>query len=224
MTFSIAARCERSGSFGVAIASSSPAVASRCAFVSAGVGAAITQNVTDPRLGPALLDALWHGATAEEAVAKVAETAEHLDFRQFGCVDTKGRAKLFSGESSLGVVHEITGPNFVTAGNLLASTGVIDSIASAFHEHVDVELSERLMRCLEAAIAAGGEAGPVRSAGMLIATTEPWPTTNLRVDDHDEPIAELRRILDLWKPQAEAYVTRALDPTQAPSYGVPGDE
>jgi uncharacterized Ntn-hydrolase superfamily protein len=82
------------------------------------------------------------------------------------------------------------------------------------------------MAALQAAVAAGGEAGPVRSAGLLVAGRESWPYVDLRIDwlDEDCPVAALARAYEVYAPQADAYVTRALDPTAAPSYGVPGDE
>ncbi len=76
---------------------------------------------------------------------------------------------------------------------------------------------------MQAGLTAGGEAGPVRSAGLLLADKVPWPVADLRVDWHDDPIGELARLWELWKPQLDAYVTRALDPDAAPSYGVPGE-
>ncbi|MDA3888420.1 MAG: DUF1028 domain-containing protein, partial [Allgaiera sp.] len=83
---------------------------------------------------------------------------------------------------------------------------------------------DRLIAGLEAGLAAGGEAGPVHSAGLLIVDRQPWPWAELRIDWSDAPIAELRKAWKVYAPQAEDYVTRALDPTAAPSYGVPGDE
>jgi uncharacterized Ntn-hydrolase superfamily protein len=77
---------------------------------------------------------------------------------------------------------------------------------------------------MTAGIVAGGEEGPVHSAGMLVVDRTPWPLADLRVDWHDsDPIAELRRLWDLWRPQMDGYITRALNPTAAPSFGVPGD-
>jgi uncharacterized Ntn-hydrolase superfamily protein len=84
-------------------------------------------------------------------------------------------------------------------------------------------LVERLVRALEAGLAAGGEAGPVRSCGLVAVDRVSWPIADLRVDWHDAPIAELRALWGVWEPQMQDYVTRALDPTTAPSYGVPGD-
>ena len=224
MTFSIAARCARTGAFGVAISSSSPSVGSRCPNVRAGVGAVSTQNVTDPSLGPAVLDALASGKDAHAALAHVTKTATHLEYRQLTVVDIRGNAAVFSGDKSLGINAEEISTNVAAAGNLLANANVIASMVAFFEEHGDLELGDRLIGSLEAGLKAGGEAGPVKSAAVLVATTAPWPTTNLRVDWDDDPIGKLREAHDIWAPQAADYLTRALDPTTAPSYGVPGDE
>ena len=224
MTFSIVGRCARTGALGVAISSSSPAVASRCAFVRAGVGAAATQNVTDPRLGPALLDAMSRGAGAAAAVAEVRAVAVHAEYRQISAVDSGGGAAVFSGTSSLGVNGEAVGDGCVAAGNLLASLDVLRACVDAFSTNAAQELEERLVRALEAGLAAGGEAGPVHSAGLLVAHDVAWPVSNLRVDWSETPIADLRALWTLWAPQRDDYVTRALEPAAAPSYGVPGDD
>ena len=224
MTISIAARCERTGSFGVAISSSSPAVGARCPNVRAGVGAVSTQNVTDPRLGPALLDALENGLGAHEALAEVSATATFPEFRQLTVVDSQGRSAVYSGDKSLGINAEVIMDNVAAAGNLLANPDVITAMVIAFNDAPERELADRLIHCLEAGVLAGGEAGPVKSAAVLVATNVAWPSTNLRVDWDDNPIEKLRATYEIWAPQAVDYVTRALDPTSAPSYGVPGDE
>lgn len=224
MTISIAARCERTGAFGVAISSSSPSVGSRCPNVRAGVGAVSSQNVTDPRLGPELLDALASGLDAKTALAKVSAGATHPEFRQLTVVDANGVSAVFSGEKSLGINAEVTEPNVAAAGNMLANPDVIQAMVTYFNANESKELADRLIGCLEAGVAAGGEAGPVHSAAVLVATDVAWPSTNLRVDWDDYPIQKLREIYSVWAPQAVDYVTRALNPTAAPSYGVPGDE
>lgn len=224
MTFSIAARCVRTGAFGVAISSSSPAVGARCPNVRAGVGAVCTQNVTDPRLGPLLLDTLESGLDARTALAKVSREASYPEYRQLTVVDSQGRSAVFSGEKSLGINAEELAPDVAAAGNLLANASVIAAMVEQFFDAAEAELGERLVRALEAGLRAGGEAGPVRSAAVLVATDVAWPSTNLRVDWDDDPIAALRVAHDAWAPQARDYVTRALNPTSAPSYGVPGDE
>ena len=224
MTISIAARCERTGAFGVAISSSSPAVGSRCPNVRAGIGAVSSQNITDPRLGPALLDALESGLSAQAALDYVSSVATHPEFRQLTVVDATGAAAVFSGAKSLGINAEVTANNVAAAGNMLANDGVIQAMVDSFAAHPEKELADRLISALEAGVAAGGEAGPVHSAAVLVATDVTWPSTNLRVDWDENPIVKLREIYKVWAPQAQDYVTRALNPNSAPSYGVPGDE
>jgi len=224
MTISIAARCERTGAFGVAISSSSPAVGSRCPNVRAGVGAVSSQNVTDPSLGPALLDALESGLGAHEALAKVSSVATHPEFRQLTVVDSTGESAVYSGEKSLGINAEVTAKNVAAAGNMLANSDVIQAMVNSFSATSDNELADRLIQALEAGVKAGGEAGPVHSAAVVVATEVSWPTTNLRIDWDENPISKLRDLYKVWAPQSQDYLTRALNPNSAPSYGVPGDE
>jgi len=224
MTISIAARCERTGAFGVAISSSSPAVGSRCPNVRAGVGAVSSQNVTDPSLGPALLDALESGLGAHEALAKVSSVATHPEFRQLTVVDNTGESAVYSGEKSLGINAEVTAKNVAAAGNMLANSDVIQAMVDSFSATSDNELADRLIQALEAGVKAGGEAGPVHSAAVIVATEVSWPTTNLRIDWDENPISKLRDLYKVWAPQSQDYLTRALNPNSAPSYGVPGDE
>ncbi len=229
MTFSVVGRCAATGAMGVAISSSSPAVAARCAWVRGGVGAVTTQNVTDPRLGPAMLDALEHGRDAEAALADVVanQPANVVAWRQLTAVDSYGRTAAWTGSQALGVHAQVVRDGVVIAGNLLSSPTVLGAAADAFEADASLPLGERLVAGLAAALAAGGEAGPVRSAGLLIADADPvytWPATDLRVDWHDEPVVELARLWQVWQPQQQAYLTRALAPDTAPSYGVPGDD
>jgi uncharacterized Ntn-hydrolase superfamily protein len=208
---------------GVAVTSSSPAVAARCAHARAGVGAVASQNVTDPRLGPKLLDLLAEERTAAEAIDLVVATEPAIEFRQLTAVDRSGQTGSFSGSGTLGTYAVLQGEDAVAAGNLLAGSEVVDAMVQAFADSAGRHLGSRLVRALQAGLEAGGEAGPVRSAGMLVAHEVAWPVADLRVDWHDEPITELARLWDLWEPQLDAYVTRALDPSAAPSFGVPGD-
>lgn len=225
MTFSIVARCAHSGQFGVAISSSSPAVAARCAHARAGVGAAATQNVTNPALGPLMLDQMAAGASAVVAVAAARDGDGFPDYRQLLAVDAAGATAVHSGPKALGLWASAEGRDCAAGGNLLANDRVPATMVSAF-EAAGGPLGDRLMAALEAAIVAGGEAGPVHSAGLLIVHRESWPYADLRVDWVDEgcPVGTLARAWEVYRPQADAYVTRALDPTSAPSYGVPGDE
>ncbi len=224
MTFSVVGRCERTGQLGVAVTSSSPAVAARCAWARAGVGAVSTQNVTDPSLGPRLLDLLASGRTAEDALQEVVATAPYVEYRQLSLVDAHGTTASYSGSQSLGIFGSARGRDCSAAGNLLAHDRVLPAGVDAFEAEPDEQLAGRLLAGLQAGLMAGGEAGPIHSAGVLVVDRVAWPVTDLRVDWSPAPIEELTRLWELWRGQADDYVRRALDPTGAPSYGVPGDE
>lgn len=224
MTFSLVARCEKTGMFGVAISSSSPAVAARCAFTRAGVGAVASQNITDPALGPLTLDLMEKGLNAEDAISEVKRQARHIDFRQVLAVDKNGKTAIHSGPNALGIWTEASGRNVVAAGNLLANEQVPTAIVAGFEASTG-HLGDRMIAALKAGLAAGGEAGPVHSAGLQLCDKVSWPVTDLRCDwSEDCPIEAVGQAWEIYKPQLDAYVQRALDPTEAPSYGVPGDE
>ncbi len=225
MTFSITARCPESGMFGIAVSSSSMAVAARCAFVRAGVGAVATQNITDPRLGPRSLDLMADGQSASEALQVLLDEHAFADYRQLVLVDAAGAVAHHSGAGTLGTHAVVTGEAAVAAGNLLASPLVPAAMIEAYQDAAAVAFPARLVKALQGGLAAGGEGGPVRSAGLLVVRDQAWPLVDLRVDwSEGDPIAELADIWGGWAPQMEDYVTRALDPSAAPSYGVPGDE
>lgn len=223
MTFSLVARCARTGQFGMVISSSSPAVAARCAHVRAGVGAVASQNVTDPDLGPLLLDRLQAGLPADDALTEVVTGRAHIDYRQLLVIDAAGRVAIHSGAQVLGIWGQAEGVDCVSGGNLLANDAIPVAMVTAF-QGASGHLGDRLMTALEAGLAAGGEAGPVHSAGLKLADRMAWPLVDLRIDWADDPIGMLRAAWAVYRPQMTAYVQRAIDPTQAPSYGVPGDE
>jgi uncharacterized Ntn-hydrolase superfamily protein len=223
MTFSILGRCAATGQFGMAVSSSSPAVAARCAHARAGVGAVASQNVTDPRLGPHVLDAMTNGLDADAAIASVIAAASHTAFRQLLAIDRAGRTAIFSGTNTLGINAEYQSQDAAAAGNLLANTTIPKSMVTAFHD-TKGHLGDRLIAAMQAGLDAGGEAGEVHSAGLLIVDNQDWPLAELRCDwTEDCPIAAISAAWDVYKPQMNDYVTRALNPDSAPSYGVPGD-
>ncbi len=222
MTFSIVGRCARTGQFGMAISSSSPAVAARCAHVRAGVGVVASQNITDPELGTLTLDAMATGLSSDQAIASVLKNRAHTAYRQLLAVDRNGTVSIHSGSNVLGTWSEAKGKDCAAAGNLLANAEIAAVMVKCF-ETTKGQLADRLLGALEAALAAGGEAGPVHSAGLKVADKLSWPLIELRADWSETPIEEVRAAWEVYKPQAQAYVQRATDPTQAPSYGVPGN-
>ena len=224
MTFSLVARCAETGMFGVGVASSSPAVAARCAYTRAGVGAVASQNVTDPTLGPLTLDLMAKGMSSSDAIAEIKATKEHLEYRQVLAIDPNGNTAIHSGSNSLGIWTQAEGRDVVAAGNLLANTDVPAAIVAGF-ENTSGHIGDRLIAAMQTGLDAGGEAGPIHSAGMQICDKVSWPVSDLRCDwTEDCPIASIANAWDVYKPQLEAYIERALNPQGAPSYGVPGDE
>jgi uncharacterized Ntn-hydrolase superfamily protein len=223
MTFSLVARCAATGQVGIAISSSSPAVAARCAHVRAGVGAVASQNITDPALGPLVLDQLEVGLAAGDALSSVTLGRPHIDYRQLLVVDRTGATAIHSGRQVLGIWAEARATDCAAGGNLLANELVPMAMVEAFSTSKG-SLGERLILALEAGLAAGGEAGPVHSAGLKVADRLSWPLVDLRIDWSDDPVGMLRAAWEVYAPQMAAYVQRAEDPTQAPKYGVPGDE
>jgi uncharacterized Ntn-hydrolase superfamily protein len=223
VTLSLAARDPATGAFGLVLSSSSPAVAARCLHLRPAVGAAASQNITNPALGPRLLDLVGGGVPAGEAIAQVVAEEAHPESRQLTVVDTAGRVAHFSGARTLGIHAVAPGHQAVAAGNLLAGPQVVQAMLGAYQASTAATFEERLLAGLLGGLAAGGEEGPVRSAGLAVAEDVAWPVTDLRVDDADDPAAELGRLLALWLPLKGDYRTRALDPGAAPPYGVPGD-
>ncbi len=224
MTFSLVARCQKTGMFGIAISSSSPAVAARCSFARAGVGAVASQNVTDPSLGPLALDLMQSGLSAAETIAEVQKQGKFIEYRQVLAVDKTGTTAIHSGPNSLGIWTQAQAENVASGGNMLANDTVPQAIVDAFLA-AKGHIGDRLIAAMRAALAAGGEAGPVHSAGMKIVDAVSWPVADLRCDWSEEcPIENIATAWDIYKPQLDAYTQRALDPREAPSYGVPGDQ
>lgn len=224
MTFSIAGRCARSGAFGVAITTSSIAVGARCPHARAGVGAVATQNVTDPNLGPMLLDLMSKGLSARDSIDSLIRDRPFIEYRQLTAVDRNGNSASWSGKHILGTHAVSEQRDCVAAGNLLKSAELPKVMTDAFAANAGQHVAERLLRSLEAGLASGGEEGPVHSAALIVHHEQEFPLVSLRVDwDGDNPIRVLRKLWEDYKPQMGAYLQRAIDPTQAPSYGVPGD-
>ena len=225
MTLSIVARSSDRRLFGVAIASSSPAVAARCAHARSGAGAVATQNITDPALGPRMLDALARGQDASGAIATALASTPFGPWRQLLAIGVGGEPAIHSGAEALGCVAVASSADAAAAGNLLANPQVPAAMLAAFagSDH-QLHLGERLLRALRAGASQGGEAGPLRSAGLLVVREVSWPIVDLRVDwNEQDPLAALEAAWSVFAPQIDDYVRRALAPDGAPAFGVPGD-
>ncbi|WP_284336248.1 DUF1028 domain-containing protein [Comamonas sp. NoAH] len=223
MTISLAGRCTRTGAMGGIISSSSPAVASRCLWTSA-QGVVMSQNVTDPVLGILGLKLLEQGFGARGVITQLTSARAHIDWRQLAVLDTAGHSEVFTGNQGLGITATAQGSDCVAAGNMLANDQVLQAMVQGFERNPEAFIADRLLAALEAGLAAGGEAGPVHSAGMKVHAHDLWPCVDLRVDWSDDNV--MQDMYGLWhkyQPQMKDYVTRAHNPKEAPSYGVPGD-
>ena len=222
MTLSIAAWDSATGQLGAAISSSSISVASRCLHWRPGVGIALSQNITDPRLGQHMLASLAIGDDVKTAIDAAVQSTPHIRFRQLGLVNRYGQTGLYTGEAVLGCYASAEGKHCVAAGNLLANDQVPAAMIAAF-EKSSGNFGGRILEALVAGVDAGGEAGPLHSAGMLIGGEPSWPMAELRIDWADDPIEKMILGWEVYEPQIDDYVTRAYHPADAPSYGVPGD-
>jgi len=188
------------------------------------LGAVASQNVTNPALGPLALDFMEQGMGASEAVAEIVKREEFIAYRQILAIDKAGQTAIHSGANALGIWTQAEGPNVASGGNMLANEGVPQAIADGF-ARTSGHLGDRLIAAMRAGLAAGGEAGPVHSAGLKLVDKVSWPVADLRCDwSEDCPIENIATAWEVYKPQLAAYTQRALDPREAPSYGVPGDE
>jgi uncharacterized Ntn-hydrolase superfamily protein len=212
MTFSIAGRCARTGMLGAIVTTSSIAVGSRCAFAVAGVGAALTQHTTDPRLGPLMLDQLRRGCTVEESVAAAVGGTPRSDWRQLALIDSQGRSASHCGASVKPERAEVYGRDCVALANIVRSETVPGAMVEAFEADPQAPLAARLIAALEAGDAAGGEFKPLMSAGLVVAHREVFPYVDLRVDSDPDPIGTLRRLWGEYEPLADMFVARAVHP------------
>jgi uncharacterized Ntn-hydrolase superfamily protein len=223
VTFSIVARAPEGEMFGVAIASSSPAVAARCAYARTRAGAVASQNLTDPSLGPLILSKLEQGAPAGAALASVTAATKFAAYRQVLAIGRDGPPAVHSGAHALGVHAVAVGEHCAAGVNMLANPNVPQALVDTFAA-THVAFVTRLLRALRAGWEQGGEAGPIHSSGLLVVQHVSWPVVDLRVDwDEHDPIGALEKIWSVYAPQVGDYVQRALDPACAASFGVPGD-
>ncbi len=216
MTFSVVGMCRQTGMFGAAVTTSSIGVGSRCPFARAGVGAVLTQHRTDPRLGPRGLELLAAGHSASQAMAALVQDNPTIGWRQLAIIDKQGETAYYHGDR-ISSIHAAAQGNAVCAiGNILRSEDVPQAMVEAFGQEPEAHLAERLLRALEAGLEAGGELKQVKSAALVVVHEQPFPLVDLRVELNPQPLAELRFLWELYRPQLELYVRRAIDPDSVP--------
>lgn len=206
MTFSIAARCPRTGMLGVATSSKALAAGGLVPYCFAGVGAIASQSFVNPYLGIDGLVLLNQGLPAERALERLIETDAGRDLRQLAIVDKDGRVAAYTGERCIRWAGHVLGGGYVCLGNILVGEEVVRAMAHAFETSLDEDLAERLMRVLEAGQEAGGDRRGRQSAGITVVASEEYPLCELRVDDHPDPVPELRRLLEVWKREEAPFL------------------
>ena len=216
MTYSIAAKCPRTGMFGAAVTTSSIAVGARCVYARATVGVILTQHRTDPRLGPKGLELLAQGMEAKEVIRRLTEGTPGIGWRQLAVVDREGRTAAFHGDCISSVHSADEGPGHVAIGNIISTKAVTRAMADAFAADPQLHLAERLVRSMEAGYAAGGELKQVKSAALLVVERETFPLIDLRVDYDPQPLVQLRWLWDIYEPSVKLYVDRAVNPDSVP--------
>lgn len=212
MTFSIVARCPQTARLGVATSSKALAAGAMVPYLRAGVGAIASQSFVNPYLGIDGIELIEQGLPAERALEHVIEGDRGRDVRQVGIVDKDARTAAYTGDKCVAWAGSVSGAGYVCLGNILASEDVVKAMANAFEVSETEDLQERLLRALEAGQEAGGDRRGRQSAGIMVVAQEEYPLVDLRVDDHADPIPELRRVFGVYQkeevPYAEFMPTR----------------
>lgn len=198
MTFSIVARCPRTGMLGVATSSKALAAGGLVPYCRAGVGAVASQSFVNPYLGIDALQLLDQGLAAQRALERVIEGDAGRDLRQVAIVDRDAHIAAYTGSKCIPWAGHVEGGGFVCIGNILIGEDVVQAMAGAFQAGREEELPERLLLALEAGQDAGGDRRGRQSAGIHIVHTEEYPYCDLRVDDHPDPVPELRRVYEVF--------------------------
>jgi uncharacterized Ntn-hydrolase superfamily protein len=205
-TFSLVGRCARSGELGVAVASAVPAVGAICIVTRPGVGVVSTQSWVNPYLAESVLEAMAGGAGTDAALAMALAADDAADHRQIGVVGGAGDGAAWTGAECTAWAGQQVGPGWAVQGNMLTGPAVIDAMRVAFVATATAPLEERLMRALEAAQGAGGDKRGRQSAAIKVIGAESYARVDLRVDEHPQPIAELRRVLGIAGAQLAPFV------------------
>lgn len=207
-TFSIAAHCPRTGMVGVAVCTAVPAVGALCPFGKPRVGAIATQSLVNPYLGLDGLRLLEKGSGAQATLEQLLTNDPGRDVRQLSVVDSKGQAVAFTGKHCLPWHGHVVGDGYAVAANMMVDETTVSAIAQVFEANANDELPERLLKALEAGDATGGDYRGRQSAALLVYNTEEYPSCSLRVDEHRQPVAELRRIFEVSRQQLFPFVAQ----------------
>jgi uncharacterized Ntn-hydrolase superfamily protein len=184
---------------GVGTSSKALAAGAMVPYCRTGVGAVASQSFTNPYLGIEGLTLLEQGLIARRALERLMESDAGRDLRQVAIVDRDGNTAAYTGAKCIEWAGQLEGGGYVCLGNILTDDDVVKVMAREFESSIDEELPERLLRTLEAGQEAGGDRRGRQSAGLRVVHTEDYPYCDVRVDDHPDPIAELRRVFTIFQ-------------------------
>ncbi|MBT7665271.1 MAG: DUF1028 domain-containing protein [Rhodospirillaceae bacterium] len=226
MTYTVTARCARTGQLGIGIATYSLAVGGYCPAIRGGFGAVSTQAFVNLKLGTLALRLMEQGYSPSKVMAELSDDDPDFTYRQVGIVDGDVQTAVYTGENTRPWSGHVRGDGFITMGNVLAGEGVVTAMAEAFAANGAEDLDERLLRTLEAGRDAGGQqAGDgthlnERSAAVITHSHRDYAHMDLRVDAHDTAVEELRRVHSVYKPFEPYYQLRHVDPAKTPAQDV----
>lgn len=205
-TFSITAKCKKTGQFGIAISTAVPAVGSLCIYAKGGVGAIASQSFVNPYIGINGLKYLEKNMSADEVLHRLLEEEHVPELRQFSIIDSEGHAVAYTGKQCDRWRGHFIGDHYAVAGNMLVGEETITTIGERFEKNDALPFSERLLDSLLAGQNAGGDKRGKQSAAIYVVDTEQYPLVDLRVDEHENPVVELQRIYQVAKKELFPFV------------------
>ncbi|MEO2077299.1 MAG: DUF1028 domain-containing protein [Bacillus sp. (in: firmicutes)] len=210
MTFSITARCKNTGMLGVAVSTARPAVGSLVPYVKAGVGAIATQALVNPFYGIDGIKFLGEGVSVNEVLERLLAADSDCDRRQFAIVDKDGNTAGFTGKETVPWQGHLIGNQFVVAGNMLTGPETIEAMFETFQALENISLPERLLAALASGQEAGGDKRGRQSAALYVVHEEEYPLVDIRVDEHEDPVKELKRVYEKCQENLFPYTINLL--------------
>ncbi len=218
MTFSLVGMCRRTGMFGAAVTTSNMNVGTRCPYAKAGVGAVLTQNRTDNRLGPKGIALLQQGLSAAEVIDGLVDGNPTIGWRQLAVIDRNGATAFHHGDKITSIHAAAQGKDCCAIGNIIRNEEIPQRMVDAFERAPASHLAERLLQGLEAGLEAGSELKQIKSAALLVVHEHEFPLVDLRVEFDRAPLTELRFLWEAYQPQMDRFVAQVIDPDSFPPY------
>ena len=220
MTYTLLAKCSRTGAIGIGIATYSLAVGGKCPAIATGSGAITTQAFVNPTFKSLGLKLLKIGHPAQQVLEMLKGADSDFEYRQVGIIDRWGNIACHTGTSTRGWSGHRVGDGFAALGNVLKDEDVVQAMAQTFTARTEIDLAERIMLALEAGRSAGGQHGndgplPERSSSLLLHEKDEHPALDLRVDSHPDAVGEMRGLLEEFRPYIPFYRQRWLEPAIA---------